>query len=432
VTRRGLLLVAVAAAVFVALVVWVLLPPSEQPYFDYVAKLRAEGVAVDYDGLRGKDVPPEENGAADLLAACDWLDANAPEREWTAPGPWKADFNPDWRDHATPEQIEDLAKLADRLAPFLALMEKAASKPHIQFADRPRDAYGFADDGHIPKLQRTHRVLVALMSGARDPARRIDAMVCVATLARRIDTVSSIDRMVAGAYSASAVFQVRTGLENGLLDPSAARSRLDPFFREEWLAQTPRIVRSERVLLIQTYRAILDGTIKVERGPWYERLLGRMFGRESRALDAGMAREAVAMCENLRAAEALPVGHYTEYAKAMSQFTREDHVSSEASTIVVPAALKHFARHDAERRLARIALAAAEYRATHGDFPASLDELKPMFPDGVPLDPFGDTPFVYTKTATGVGIESAGRLAADAPIDEATLRERCLVWELKR
>ena len=90
------------------------------------------------------------------------------------------------------------------------------------------------------------------------------------------------------------------------------------------------------------------------------------------------------------------------------------------------------ARTDGATRLARIALAAAEHRATHGDFPASLDELKPMFPDGVPLDPYTDAPFVYEKTAAGVRIASAGRLPEDAPLDDATLRERCLVWELKR
>ena len=48
------------------------------------------------------------------------------------------------------------------------------------------------------------------------------------------------------------------------------------------------------------------------------------------------------------------------------------------------------------------------------------------------LDPFTDAPFVYEKSATGVRITSAGRLADEEAIDEATLRERCLSWDLKR
>jgi hypothetical protein len=89
-------------------------------------------------------------------------------------------------------------------------------------------------------------------------------------------------------------------------------------------------------------------------------------------------------------------------------------------------------RTEAAARLARVALAAADLRATHGDFPASLDELRPMFPDGVPLDPYTDAPFVYERTAAGVRIASAGRLAGEDALDEATLRAQCLSWELRR
>jgi len=87
---------------------------------------------------------------------------------------------------------------------------------------------------------------------------------------------------------------------------------------------------------------------------------------------------------------------------------------------------------EACRDLTRIGIRTAEACVVHADFPASLDDLKPMFPDGVPLDPFTDAPFVYEKTATDVRIASVGRLPEDKPLDDATLRKRCLVWELKR
>ena len=138
-TKRTSLLVAAAAA-FVALVVWVLLPPSEQPFHDMVAKMRAAGEAVDYDDLRGKDVPPEENGAADVLAALDWLDANMPrEKEWTAPGPWNVNSTPDWRDHATPEQLDDLANLARTMSAFANTEGGVLSGPGTRTTSPARD-----------------------------------------------------------------------------------------------------------------------------------------------------------------------------------------------------------------------------------------------------------------------------------------------------
>jgi hypothetical protein len=93
-----------------------------------------------------------------------------------------------------------------------------------------------------------------------------------------------------------------------------------------------------------------------------------------------------------------------------------------------PGVVESFARTAAGARLARVALAVAAHR----DFPPSLDELRPMFPDGVPLDPFTDAPFIYEKTATGARVASLGRLSEDEPLADPTLRERCLVWELKR
>lgn len=83
-SRRTLLAVLAGLA---AIAAWIVRSRSEQPYFDMVARMRAAGEAVDYDDLRGKDVPPEENGAADLVAAFDWLGRNMPpETAWTAPG----------------------------------------------------------------------------------------------------------------------------------------------------------------------------------------------------------------------------------------------------------------------------------------------------------------------------------------------------------
>jgi hypothetical protein len=151
-------------------------------------------------------------------------------------------------------------------------------------------------------------------------------------------------------------------------------------------------------------------------------------------MDGADARETVAYCNALTAAMRVPVGPYPEYRRAIRAAAAPQRPPDAELKVGILGGrmLEMLCRTDAASRLARVALAVAEVRAKTGDFPASLDELKPMLADGVPLDPYTDAPFVYGKTATGVRIASAGRLAEDPPLADSELRERCLVWELKR
>jgi hypothetical protein len=89
-------------------------------------------------------------------------------------------------------------------------------------------------------------------------------------------------------------------------------------------------------------------------------------------------------------------------------------------------------RTEARVRLARIALAVASLRARTGALPKSLDDLAPDFPQGVPMDPFTDAPFVFTRTDVEIRIASAGRIAGDNPIDDKDLVRDSLLWEWKR
>ena len=427
----------VAVAVFVALATWLLWPASEKPYHDLVARYRATGVAVEYDDLRGPPVPPEENGAADLQAALAWLAANMPsENEWKAPGPWNASRDADWQDHATPADWAELADLAAKLDPFLRLVEKAAAKPAIEFLDDPRDVFGFADGAHIRTLQRIQRVVFASAAGARDEARRLDAIACEAALAGRLSCTTVIDHMVAMAIGAESTRRTRSEIESGRLDAATARARLDPLLRTQWLARVPRILGAERVYLLQAYRTVLEGTFPWPKRKWYERVWDNITRRGTLSssfdeIGRGMALPIVAFSERLREAEAVPLRHGPDYAKEIQRLVGDTRSAGPVGDFV-PQLLTLLTRTDAQQRLARVALAAAEHRATHGDFPASLDELKPMFPDGLPLDPYTDAPFVYARTASGARIASLGRLPEETPLDDATLRERVLVWEVKR
>ena len=95
-----------------------------------------------------------------------------------------------------------------------------------------------------------------------------------------------------------------------------------------------------------------------------------------------------------------------------------------------PHFLRVFARRDSARALARVALAAAEFREREGRWPVSLDALAPMFPEGVPVDPCDRRPFDYVVTGDEVRISARGTFP-DVPSEwtDEDLRDEVLVWE---
>jgi hypothetical protein len=202
---------------------------------------------------------------------------------------------------------------------------------------------------------------------------------------------------------------LRHGLERGALHAAAARSTLDGLLHGSVLDRLPSVLPGERAWLIDQHRSLVIAN-------WDLAQRGRL------------APTIVEQCEAMRAIAALRPSPPRDYLSRIDEIAARGGPAAAA----LPYAARKLLRCDGATRLARVALAAAEYRATHGDFPASLDELRPMFGDGVALDPYTDAPFVYERTAAGVRIASAGRLADEATVDEATLRDRCLVWELKR
>jgi hypothetical protein len=65
--------------------------------------------------------------------------------------------------------------------------------------------------------------------------------------------------------------------------------------------------------------------------------------------------------------------------------------------------------------LARVHLAVLEHRARIGSLPATLDELAPLFPAGVPVDPLTDEPFTYELHADGARLGPAACAAYGTP-----------------
>lgn len=424
---------------FVALVTWVLVPPSEAPFRDYVASLRAAGEAATFDDLVGERVPSEENGAEDLRAGRDWMEAEfGGPSDWPAVMPWNLDAE-EWAG-IPPETIEALGEFVPKWGPYLDRVASATAKPAIQVplrqdTDRP-------DHPHLGGesiVEGAACRLGAIARASPDASRRIDAVAEQLRIAQRFRAASPGEHRTAMDIGRFAAENLRHLAEVGRLDATSARALLDPLLRRRWRDSLPAIFRGTRVAVVQLHETLLSENPPewMEPEPWWRRLgrsssCGCEHGDELRWYRRGHAAEIVDACSLLDRAAAAPPADLVAFratVRAQADAAYDDPLEVRRA---IASWTSRAAWTEAVQGLARVALAAAEHRATHGDFPASLDDLQPMFPDGVPTDVYTDAPFVYERTAPGARIASVGRLPEETPLDPATLRERCLVWELKR
>jgi hypothetical protein len=442
VTRRRTIVLAGVAAL-VVLFAWAVWPPSEKPFLDFVAERRAAGLPTTYAELIGPAPPASENGAADLASA--WrslVDGFGPESDWKG-SPFDATTTLDgcFPDGLTADALAALAATAERLRPGIDPIVRAVDKPRLWFAVK-YDIRGWRTSDEIELILEALKALEMAAAGDPDPARRVAACRALLLVADRTEPTFFVREMVACSASSAAVAAIRHGVETGAVDPAKARAACDSLLRASTVERLRRASRGEAVCLMDNYAAFLDGRAVSQEAPLtfgrrmeieFENAKARLRGDAvSVGWGKGFAREIVAVCRawesfastsdirTLRTPESVAAAIPTEF----------DALVGLHKTIARLAGASLEA--EAARALARVALAVAEFHATHGDFPASLDGLKASFPEGVPLDPFTDAPFVYETTATGVRIASAGRVAGDPAPDEKRLRERCLVWELKR
>ncbi len=62
----------------------------------------------------------------------------------------------------------------------------------------------------------------------------------------------------------------------------------------------------------------------------------------------------------------------------------------------------------AERRLTEISLCLAAYKADHGQYPTTLNDLTPAYLPAVPADLFTGNPPIYRPAAAGYALYSVG------------------------
>jgi hypothetical protein len=446
-TRRRAVWLSAAGVALAGVVVWFFVLPSERAFYAYIDERRAAGLPTTRDEVRGPEPDAAENGAEDLKAAWEALlaDFGAPD-SWTAKRFDDIPAAPDdgWLEGLSDEQRADLAKAAARLRPGIERLARALEKPRLVFPVK-LDGDGWRDVLEDIELRsNVSRVLQIQATGDDDPARRLAACRATLLLAEHSEGGTWFDWALAQAVRSGGVTMLRRGVESGAIDGAAARAACDAPLAASPARTFRAASRAEAVELLERYRDIIEGRAMSQTAklsPWKRiehrfDMARRRFGGTAGPLDVdfepGIADLIVAVCRLRDAVAAVP---------DLRELTTEHGIAVIDSTGLLRAAKSkdgtvHMARTavrtEAVARLARVALAVAEFRATHADFPASLDDLKPMFPDGVPLDPFTEALFTYEKSASGVRIASAGRLAGEEAIDEATLRAQCLSWELKR
>ena len=390
---------------------------ADAPLPEFVERLRREGVPTTLREAAARDVPRSDvNAELQIEAALIPLEIgfvkDGEPRTW----PW---MGASALDEETPEALAQLAPLAPLLDDVVGSLSKALA--HDRCRLRPDEQGADPDMGPLRTRLRAQRALAAASLVLPAPERRIEACRCLLRFGRLDEPTTVLDHSGELALVAAGMTTMRHGVEHGTIDPVAAHRALDGLLAASAFERLSPSLTGEVGASLDLARRALHMSAEDRRR------IGVL--REPTAAErAVIARQVVAGIEAMRAVAALPRTPRSEFLRKVRAAANVD---APMAKMLPPFALR-LVRSDAAAGLARIALAAAEYRATHGDFPASLDELRPMFADGVPLDPFTDAPFVYEKTATGARIASQGRLTDETPLDEATLREKCLVWDLKR
>jgi hypothetical protein len=437
-TRRGAwALVAAAFVALLAVAIWRLFP-SEQPFHDYIAKLRAEGAPTTFDELNGPMPLDAENAAPEIEAAYEAFVAEfGPPADWPA-GAWNWEIFPrSEEDLPAPEDLAALTAFADRARPFAERIATAISRPRCRFALRQGTVLPGLTSGASYAVGNSLPLLDDVARHASDAAVRLDACRTLALIAARLETRGFSETRLAMDAADRCAGALRAGLADRSITPSLARATLDPLLRARWLPRLPACVRFDAAEFAFEYGALLAGRYGPTAGALeraardVDDTVARMGGSSRpRRWEPGHADEIVAACEFARATAAIATDSYAAFHREYRALEeRHEPPHGRRGSHFLAAALTHL---DAEIRLARVALAAAEFREERGELPASLDELRPRFDDGIPLDPFTGASFAYLRTADGVRVSSPGYLPEEPRSDQSSWRDRGLVWELQR
>jgi hypothetical protein len=432
----ALLLVGVVAATAVG--GWILFRSRDERPDDRIARETIVGAPVGVLDIIGPDPAPDANGFAELAQAVRWMDEHkgAPET-WTVVGPWRQTWKGPWYESLSDGQRREQDAFFADATPFFDLVAAALAKPRLRTppAADPRVSRFNSD----PARWRVAQVLAARATAATKDVDRLDAVESLCKLAARWENRSSGDLGGAAQTMIDATTAIRRSLWSGDIDAAKWRAHLDGPLNTSWLARYGQAVRMQRAALLRVLR--IDAYSKPTGSPAREPSPADLVGwvrmgedlRSGEEIAFGSPSQLAQLLRNTERLETAPTDSYPRLEEQIREadfaIPKHEGLNYVSPHVTIAAAL---VRTDAACRLAQVALAASEHRAKRGDFPATLDELKAAFPNGVPRDPYMDEPFRYERTDAGVRIASSGRPPWWAVQPDDSLREDGMLWELKR
>ncbi len=435
-------------ALLASLGVWIAVRdgPSEH-MAAYVAELRSRGEPASFADLEPPMPYADDNGARDLDLALVWLKQRltratdeVDEGSWTEhyAGPWNDALADPWYDNASAEQLDDVRALLGTFEPFFDRIEAATRKPEMAWRLPPSpvglSAYG--PERSSTAWRQAREVVEVQARVAATPDDRHRAVVSLLAVDRRVRLRGCMDHVIDAVRRKLSCVTLRDGVESGRLNATAIRPKCEALLRGGRVAMMPQLLRAHRVGTIEILPVFLDGSanasIRSRRKllfgkrrsstweKWRDSFADRLSGVRS------PWREYLAMLRDLDTV--IPSdGIWTR--KAEQDLTAFASTWSARGEDFLPRLCRLLRAGDALEELARVALAACEHRDVHGVWPESAAALAPLFPGGVPLDPYTNEPFSMTLDGETLVIRAQPPEGA-IPKKGETLRDAGLEWRL--
>ncbi len=380
-----------------------------------LADIRARGEPVTFEEAAPPPVPDDENAAVVFELAFAELDACVSRLE----------ADPDLQDWETflyepvVPQIERYERVLGELAEPVRLTREALGRSRCRF-DLDYSAWsGMEFPHHLAKLRRLARIFRHEAMLRVHDGRATEAAGSTATILRLSQMleepvfISWLVRMAVVGIGLDALESVE---ERVHLPDESRRRLMEELARSTVSSRLAKIFVAERACFSDSLEGLFSGETDLS-GIGYPKIPGltrifRFHFRRDHARYLQMMTEFVdatrlPLWEAVTQTEAI-----TDRVEALPAWQAP---LTRLGVPVLSAGVVRFARMEARRGAATLALAADLYHSAHERYPDSLDELVPAILPGLPPDPFTGRPFIYRLTHEGEGfvVYSIGENLAD-------------------
>jgi len=425
--RRTLTRIATGVVV-IALVGWltwlVVSLAAERDFEAKVSELRRQGVRVSLRDFHRVASFDAENGATILRDAMDALPEDALEEPgealdlevWGEAGRehWGED---DRRSHA--ESWRAVEEWVDGLTPWFASVDRAVRLPRCDFGLDTSDWFETSSDSfrlaRVIAQTLAWKVRVLERRGVA-PNEALRACESLLLWVRKSPPDLLIGQLISMTVEGVAFDLLKRVTTIPGLAVDSARRTLEPLLLNAE-HDGPRLraaLDAEFASMIEVarIRASWDGARKLELVLEDETSLWlhlHLLVRRDR-LWRGATREIEYWQDARSIIEADDAQAWQELTRFSGAVAREDWLPGELRIMhhaLLARVQKRRLVHRAHLRVARLGLAALEHRKLHGSWPEYPEGLAPLFPDGVPVDPFTHKPFEFVTDESALRIEAA-------------------------